>query len=226
MTEENVCRFNKFGYCKYGNYCFRYHENNICENGRCPVKSCSLRHPRKCRFFLEFGKCKFGTYCRFGHSSHESKKALEDIDALRKEIKEVNSKIKEKEKEINLKDDELRTLEKCCQTKVIDIEKKYKEKVAKQEQVILELEMKVKDMVKERDDFYTAIGLRDMEYLDLKERMKNKYGFDSNDEESEYESDDNIEEALNKTNNCEFCEFVGKTKSGLKSHITKKHKEK
>ena len=86
-----------------------------------------------------------------------------------------------------------------------------------------QLEMQIKEMVKERDDMYTSIGERDMLYEDLKERMKIKYGFDSNDEESDYESDEEIRETKSKT--CDICEFVGKTESGLKTHITKKHRE-
>ena len=85
-----------------------------------------------------------------------------------------------------------------------------------------QLEMKVKEMVKERDDLYTSIGERDMLYEDLKERMQIRYGFDSNDEESE--SDEEVREI--KSKKCDICEFVGKTESGLKTHITKKHREK
>ena len=32
-----VCRFNKFGFCRFGNLCFRRHENKECENVNCEV---------------------------------------------------------------------------------------------------------------------------------------------------------------------------------------------
>ena len=44
----SVCSFNRFGYCKYGNYCFRKHKNATCENAQCNISDCSLRHPKKC----------------------------------------------------------------------------------------------------------------------------------------------------------------------------------
>ena len=108
MTPEKECRLNKCGYCKFGNYCFRYHENKICQNVKCPVQGCFLRHPRKCRFFLEFGKCKFGTYCKFSHDNITNMKNSEEIDEIRNEMKKVKSKIKEKEVEIKLKDEEIK----------------------------------------------------------------------------------------------------------------------
>ena len=100
MTPEKECRFNKFGYWKFGNYCFRYHETEICQNELCPVLGCLRRHPRKCPFFLELGKCTFGTYCKFSHDNIANKKTSEDIGEIRNEMKKVKSKIKEKEVEI------------------------------------------------------------------------------------------------------------------------------
>ena len=230
MTVENVCRFNNFGYCKFGNSCFRYHGNDICENGGCPVIGCLFRHPRKCRFFLEFGRCKFGTYCRFAHAPSENKKTLEEIEVLRKEIKEMKLKMKNTEKEIKQKDEEISTLVNEARSKDAHIKnleqllEASSERESKKGREIKELERKVNEMVKERDHFYTTIGERDMLLMDFKERMMNKYGFDSKDDDSEYESDENMSEKLNKTKKCGVCQFVGKTESGLKTHITKKHR--
>ena len=37
MSQENLCFYNKFGFCKFGEKCFRLHGNKICENGNCKV---------------------------------------------------------------------------------------------------------------------------------------------------------------------------------------------
>ena len=102
MVQENVCKYNKFGYCKFGNSCFRRHENKVCEKEDCEVKLCLFRHPRKCRFFLEYNYCKFGSYCRFKHEVFSDIKTTQNINELRKELKEKETEIKCKEKEIKI----------------------------------------------------------------------------------------------------------------------------
>ena len=74
-----------------------------------------------------------------------------------------------------------------------------------------------------------------MLFEDFKERMKIKYLYDSDDEESEYESNDEKrersrelfskrnQEVRNMKNKCEKCDFMGKTSAGLKTHVRKKH---
>ena len=123
MTLENECRFNKFGYCKFGNYCFRYHENKICQNVKCPVQGCLLRHPRKCRFFLEFGKCKFGTYCKFSHDNIENPKTREKIEVLEKDVELLKLEILDMKNQIEIKEDQLKIIRSEVEEKVGIIEK-------------------------------------------------------------------------------------------------------
>ena len=61
----------------------------------------------------------------------------------------------------------------------------------------------------------------------FKEEMSYKYGYDSNEETTEDEIekvDDKVTESEKK--NCDLCAFKGKTAGGLKTHVTKKHREK
>ena len=98
------------------------------------------------------------------------------------------------------------------------------------------LKQKVKDFQKERESFYNTIAVENMLHDTFKERMKDKYLYSSNDSESDYESDEEIRESnreksrekkrLKKAVKCNQCDFVGKTEAGLKTHKTKKHKEK
>ena len=67
--------------------------------------------------------------------------------------------------------------------------------------------------------------------------MRDKYKYDTDDTESDYEPDDEIREnnrevkrlkkrdEKRKKNKCDVCDFEGKSEAGLKSHKTKKHKE-
>ena len=74
-----------------------------------------------------------------------------------------------------------------------------------------------------------------MLFQDFKERMKLKYLYDNDDEESEYESNNEKreksrelfrkkkQEERNKQIKCEKCGFIGKSLAGLKTHVRKKH---
>ena len=71
MAEE-VCKFNKFGYCKFRKTCFRKHQNGKCEKENCSIWNCPLRHPISCRYFNEFKMCKFGEFCKYSHKQHKT----------------------------------------------------------------------------------------------------------------------------------------------------------
>ena len=200
MTQESVCMFNKFGFCKFGNYCFRNHENRICENGECQVHGCTFRHPRKCRFFMEFSYCKFGSYCKFSHQTLRTLETSKEIDDLKEEINQLKDKIKEKEKDIQTKEMQIKSIEENFEKERKKIEQEELEK------------------------FETVINewhVTQMLFDSFKEKMTYKYGYDSNEETSE---DENVEES--EKLECDLCSFKGKTPGGLKTHIRRKHREK
>ena len=74
-----------------------------------------------------------------------------------------------------------------------------------------------------------------MLYEDFKERMRDKYLYNTEDSESDYESNDELRErrrelfrkkksdARRKTNNCDVCGFVAKNETGMKTHKRMKH---
>ena len=115
MSQENLCLHNKFGFCKFGEKCFRVHENKVCENDKCSIQNCSLRHPRFCRYFGKFNNCKFGTYCKFRHESFGNKRIFfskepasayydDEVKKLAKKLEDCAKKIEEKEREIKILD--------------------------------------------------------------------------------------------------------------------------
>ena len=114
--EEQLCKFNQEGFCKFGANCYKRHENEICNRNQCESPQCSKRHPQLCKFYFQFGQCKFGDICAFSHrredTSNREKRSLEkEVEELKDEIKnmkEENTKTKEKdlEKEVeSLKED-------------------------------------------------------------------------------------------------------------------------
>ena len=76
-----------------------------------------------------------------------------------------------------------------------------------------------------------------MLFESFKERMRDKYLYNTEDEESDYESDENIREKRRelfrrrkaeirkKSNFCEVCSFKAKNTAGLKTHLRMKHKD-
>ena len=88
--EQPVCKHNQKGFCKFGEECTKYHENEICRDERCCSNSCRKRHPRSCKYFRENGVCKFGQGCAYLHSETVKKT---EIDILNKEMNNMKVEI-------------------------------------------------------------------------------------------------------------------------------------
>ena len=65
-----ICKFYKYGYCRYGPTCSYRHEATVCEDESCDIIKCMKRHPKKCRYWADFGRCKFGTFCSYKHTDN------------------------------------------------------------------------------------------------------------------------------------------------------------
>ena len=87
MATQNVCRFNKYGYCKHMENCRNLHVNDVCGDSSCDVSKCTRRHPRTCKFYSEFKRCKFDP-CAYKHITND-----DDIDKLKKENQELLGKL-------------------------------------------------------------------------------------------------------------------------------------
>ena len=83
-----------FGFCKFKSMCRKQHISEKFSKNECDTKSCSLRHPRICRYYRDIGFCKFGEWCLFKH---------EGVSKGLKEVKEISDKIKNVEKQIEEK---------------------------------------------------------------------------------------------------------------------------
>ena len=213
MTQKNICQFNKFGFCKFGNTCFRNHENIKCENGECSVIDCDLRHPRKCKFFMEYRNCKFRDYCKFSHEILDDRIKSDEINELRNKLEEMKENIIKKDQEIKQKDKEIDELMKNLQDRLSFVEKKNDV-----------LEKKVKEIENEKGNLESLIISSKMSQNDENQKEVNPNVVGAYREEFEKESvkEPEVDEVLN--NHCNKCDFIGKTEAGLKIHETTKHK--
>ena len=243
MNSESICRFNQYGYCKYQNHCFRKHLDKICENGRCSDSNCEFRHPRNCKYYFKYSYCKFGEYCRFNHTEFGKKHTSKEIDTLKLDIGKLKKDINEKDKLIKEKELEIQELEKRFRP-LLEVENRFKDRIDHLEGKIKDLEREnealkndTKEINEENESLTNQIAVNDMLFESFKERMRDKYLYNTEDEESDYESDDNIREKRreifrrkkaeirNKSNLCELCDFKAKNSEGLKTHIRMKHKD-
>ena len=243
MNSEAICRFNQNGYCKYKNHCFRKHVDKICENGRCSASNCNLRHPRNCKYFFQYRYCKFGQFCRFNHEEKGKEHTNEEIDILKLDLEKLKQEIHEKDKNINRKELEIQELEESLRAqreggnsfndniddlanRIEDIKKENKD-----------LKNNIEEIKEENESLRNELAVNDMLFESFKERMRDKYLYNTEDEESDYESDDNIREKRreifrrrkaeerNNLNLCQVCNFKTKNASGLKTHQRMKHKD-
>ena len=116
---QNVCRRNKFGYCKYVDKCRYTHNNEICLSANCSVYNCDKRHPKVCNFQRVYGRCKFAEDCRYSHQ--KPKDILENsnkIEILEKKIEDLENKI---ENLLKMGNKHL-----SCEKKVENLEEKIK----------------------------------------------------------------------------------------------------
>ena len=70
MATQNVCTWNKYGYCRYRDVCRKLHVNELCVNIAREHLNCKLRHPTTCKYCRKYQRCKFDP-CAFKHEANE-----------------------------------------------------------------------------------------------------------------------------------------------------------
>ena len=112
--------------------------------------------------------------------------AISSFNWVEVEVEAEFGNIKEKESEI------LKLKHKVCPP--LETEKTFNEKIdcLKKENNILENENK--ELKEENESLRNDLAVNDMLHESFKERMRDKYLYNTEDEDSEYESDDEIRE--------------------------------
>ena len=83
--KEKICKFFKFGFCKFKSSCKNKHVLELCNDKKCNIYLCEKRHPRNCKYYERFGNCKLGSICAYAHKENESKiveKLEQQVDEL------------------------------------------------------------------------------------------------------------------------------------------------
>ena len=242
MATQNVCGFNKYGFCRYQERCRKYHERNLCENAHCVVKECLLRHPKMCKYLRDYDYCKFGEWCYFSHKLSKKNYNMnnDEIKEMNNKLNVLNLKIKACETNITDKSKEIEALEKKLNEK--ETIKQQEDVVSKLDSTIEIFEGKINTMklcLENKDDYINNLEakLKDMESkydvkIDTLEEnlklinskllkhekkvlLKLSYliGMSSEDEE---ETDMEIVK-------CEKCNFETTSEHGLKVHQESNH---
>ena len=98
IENQNVCRYHKFGYCKFKTSCKFKHVTVVCDDDRCNNQNaCQKRHPRVCKYFINFGSCKLGSACAYAHQTRrkvENERLGQKLDELMRIINEKDEVIK------------------------------------------------------------------------------------------------------------------------------------
>ena len=64
--QRQICRYHKYGVCKFRENCPDFHLNRICPGDCSNVDECNMRHPKLCRIFRDNGFCSFPN-CMYAH---------------------------------------------------------------------------------------------------------------------------------------------------------------
>ena len=91
---QNVCRYNKFGHCKFCEKCKFMHIMERCENSSCEIAKCNLRHPRICNYYRDYQRCKFGEWCSFNHEVNNHSGSDETIKVIFERIENLKLLLK------------------------------------------------------------------------------------------------------------------------------------
>ena len=101
----SICRYFKYGHCKYQARCRNRHVESICEDSSCNLILCENRHPVICKFFSTFGRCKYNP-CSYKHlevstGNTDGKMVLDietnarDIDVLKNSVSTLSKNVED-----------------------------------------------------------------------------------------------------------------------------------
>ena len=106
QTIQHVCKYHKFGHCKFGKKCRHMHNDINYTKLNCDRNACLYRQPMPCKFVTCSDLCNFGARCSYAHPQSVSSKLEIEIDNLKVSLQ--FSKILQKRK----------TSYKSCKTKL------------------------------------------------------------------------------------------------------------
>ena len=100
-----ICRYNKYGYCRFQDTCRYKHVEEVCDDSLCVADSCNKRHPRSCIYYQAYKRCKFGAQCKYKHAAVVSQSPTEEVSLLSKidELKEEITSLRKENESLKFK---------------------------------------------------------------------------------------------------------------------------
>ena len=221
MANQNVCSWNKFGYCRYQDMCRSLHVKDVCVSPSCDGSNCMLRHPITCKFYTKYNRCKFNP-CSFKHIENPSEDDIENLKTENKALIEKIEKIDENLKTLNEKEFE----SKLIIDKLKQLEEKFDQHMKEKDDRIEALENEIKDTNLKLFDQDKKFSILSKKFGVLREKMyelDKETEVEKNPEPSNLKSSDPESQSQNVEFECEKCQFTAKSDAALKTHIRSKH---
>ena len=144
MASVQVCKYYKFGHCRFLDKCRHQHVTEVCDDISCDSTLCHKRHPKSCIFYREYKRCKFGSYCSYKHDN-ENIVNKEHNQLCQLEITTLSSKIESLEESIKDLMKENTNLK--LKIEAIEVEFQTKEKISDKENSVLVVNENAKENV-------------------------------------------------------------------------------
>ena len=106
--KDEACMYNKYGFCKFKDYCKRNHDKEICkDSNKCKgAKVCQKRHPKPCKRYNSDKGCHFGSECAYHHTESakaklSTKEIEKKVEVLETIVLEMAKKVEQLQAELN-----------------------------------------------------------------------------------------------------------------------------
>ena len=200
----DVCKYQKFGFCKFKDSCKNQHLVEICENlSLCAnLKSCLKRHPRVCKSYAIEKFCKFQAGCAYHHKEENINNEMKNkVDDLEKMVNGLSEKIVQLENKLKIKESKESEVKEIKEFGKTD---EHPNKVSNLKKNPITLVKKVK--LKERKDSVFRFGPEARKTINKEIKSKEKV-------------------KTSKEFKCELCDYDCEKSSTLEKHISSKHTE-
>ena len=88
MSQQNVCKYQNLGYCKYKDKCMYIHVKEKFES-KCKNDTCRKRQRHNC---MNGAYCKYKLKCEFKHDDISDTRVLTEKEELKNSVKELTLK--------------------------------------------------------------------------------------------------------------------------------------
>ena len=170
MASENICKFNKFGFCKFKSECKYKHVNMVCVEENCDPKTCEKRHPKNCKYFVNSGDFMLGSNCAYAHKNDKNLK----IKLLEQKIDGLLKTMESKEKIIDQLVNDVKRLKSIVEQTEFDGRKVNDENVTLEENEIERYDKETVNHENQNKDFINInLGHLDKMENEIEKSRKN-----------------------------------------------------